>query len=253
MASVARRTSLYNNHKMRMRIEGRLMKGFGTLLLALGAACTTGSPSAQRVCEGVAAVVAPPSLRLPGFVARRNPRPRDVLVFVHGILGDGVTSWTSKSGTYWPSLVASDPDLKGYDIYVFEYPTSAFGGCMAVTDLANDLRLHLRDAGLLNDYTNIIFVAHSMGGLVVQQLLLRNREEIVPKVPAILLFGTPSGGSRKADLARLVATCSQLDDLRTLDQNSYLQSLYSDWKSANLDQRVTTYCAVETLSSGLGI
>jgi hypothetical protein len=78
-----------------------------------------------------------------------------------------VSSWTNLSGTYWPKLVETEPVLNDFDVYVYEYPTNFFGDCMSVTDLANDLRLRLVDAGAFTNYSQVVFLAHSMGGLIV--------------------------------------------------------------------------------------
>ena len=69
---------------------------------------------------------------------------------VHGLTGNGVSSWTSATGTYWPDLIANEPVMSDFDVYVYQYPTKFFGDCMAVSDLANDLRLRLEDAGIFS-------------------------------------------------------------------------------------------------------
>jgi fucose 4-O-acetylase-like acetyltransferase len=40
---------------------------------------------------------------------KQTPGTRSVIVFVHGILGDSVSTWTNKNGAYWPALLGSDP------------------------------------------------------------------------------------------------------------------------------------------------
>ena len=60
-----------------------------------------------------------------------EPKPnKKLLVFVHGFIGDRDTTWIyeDKNGkVYWPTLVASDPELQAFDIYVASYFTQSKG------------------------------------------------------------------------------------------------------------------------------
>jgi hypothetical protein len=144
----------------------------------------------------------------------------------------------------------TDPAFEGINIYVDEYPTGLFGECLPITDLANHIiRLHLKNDNVFEDREQVVFLAHSMGGIVVRQFLLRNRNS-AQKVPLVMFFATPTGGSRKATAVGMLATCVQVDDLRPLDINSYLESQQSDWLSSGLQERVISYCAFETQGTG---
>lgn len=146
--------------------------------------------------------------------------------------------------------MGNDPAFGEFDIYVYEYPTGLFGECLAPSDLATNMRAHLKSASVFEDHEQVVFLAHSMGGLVVRTFLLRYRETM-DKVPMLIFFSTPSAGSRKANWAhRLLPTCSQVEDLRTLDVNSFLKNQQSDWLSSGFQERTATYCAFETESSG---
>lgn len=172
-----------------------------------------------------------------------------MLVLVHGLTGNGKSSWTSTNGTYWPDLMRDDPVFREFDIYVYQYETRLFGNCLPITDIANNMRVHLKNDDVLAGHEQVVFMAHSMGGLVVRQFLLRNREE-ANKIPLAMFFATPTAGSNKADIASLVSTCAQVDDLRTIDVNSYLKSQQSDWLSSGLPEKIVSRCAFETKTSG---
>lgn len=101
--------------------------------------------------------------------------------------------------------------------------------------------MHLKNDRVFEDHEQVIFLAHSQGGILVRQFLLRNRE-VVDKVPLVMFFATPTGGSRMADAVKLFPTCDQVNDLRTLDANSYLKGQQSDWLSSGLQERTTSYC-----------
>jgi pimeloyl-ACP methyl ester carboxylesterase len=182
-----------------------------------------------------------------GFVVKRDGGASKLLVMVHGITGDGRESWTTPLGVYWPHLIEKDAALNDFDVYAYDYHTARFRDCMPVSDIANDLRLRLRDANAFRRYERIVFLAHSMGGLVVRQFLLRNRD-LAAMVPLVLFYSTPTAGAEKANLGARIATCRQVDDLRTLDRNSYLVGQQSDWFSSGLAKTVSSVCAIEVKS-----
>ena len=223
--------------------------GFSRLVFILFAflfmACTTPALPPQ----GIGPALNTPKPKLPGYVVKREKKAPHALVLVHGITGDGISSWTSQNGTYWPDLMRYDPAFDDWDIYVYEYPTSLFGECLAITDLVGNMRTHLKGDSVFEDHEHVVFLAHSMGGLVVRQFLLRYRETI-DKVPMLIFFATPSAGSRKASAAYLLPTCLQVGDLRTLDVNSFLKNQQDDWLNSNFPERTTSHCAVETQRSG---
>lgn len=233
--------SLHNSKALKSR---RLM---WLIILVLWSGCTSTNPhpSSQSELPGS-------QPHLPGYVIKRAGGAKRALVLVHGITGNGKSSWTNSSGTYWPILMKSDPEFEDVEVYVHEYPTQLFGNCLPITDLANNLRLHLKNDRVFEDHEQVIFLAHSMGGLVVRQFLLRNRDsrDLIDKVPLVLFFATPTGGSWKANVGNILPTCQQVEDLRTLDVNSYLKSQQSDWFSSGLQERLVSYCAFETKDSG---
>lgn len=187
--------------------------------------------------------------RLPGYVVKREGITKRVLILVHGLTGNGKSSWTSANGTYWPDLMRDDPVFQDFDIYVYQYETRLFGNCLPITDIANNMRVHLKNDDVLAGHEQVVFMAHSMGGLVVRQFLLRNRED-ANKIPLAMFFATPTAGSNMADIAGLVSACAQVDDLRTIDVNSYLKSQQSDWLSSGLPEKIVSRCAFETKPSG---
>jgi pimeloyl-ACP methyl ester carboxylesterase len=83
------------------------------------------------------------------------------------------------------------------------------------------------------DHKEIIFVAHSMGGLITIKYLLRN-PDVAKKVPLVFLYSTPLNGS---NIAKIGAFFSDNPGLPAMypnesenDRNFYLTSLIDDWK-----------------------
>jgi hypothetical protein len=81
---------------------------------------------------------------------------RTIIVFVHGIFGDGVSTWTS-GPFFWPKEIASDPTFAGA-----AFPTGLWA-TLSIDELAENLRLYLPPKNT-KKYDNVAFLAHSMGG-----------------------------------------------------------------------------------------
>jgi hypothetical protein len=73
-----------------------------------------------------------------------------VFIFVHGILSSSQACWfNSETQTYWPSLVAHDPKLSAPSVFVSGYTADIGSGIIDTFDAAEEVMLHLRDAGQL--------------------------------------------------------------------------------------------------------
>lgn len=149
--------------------------------------------------------------------------------------GNRETTWTHKNGTFWPGLLGED--ITNARIMTFGYDADI----VRLWDMAggNNLRSHGKDLAfdLSNLRTNceqrpIIFVAHSLGGLVCEQALLICREgdpeleQLFLATRGIIFMGTPHGGSHLASwgftIARYLNTIRRTNQeiLGVLKQNS---------------------------------
>lgn len=118
------------------------------------------------------------------------------VVFVHGILGDWRTSWTKRGHPSFPELVASDPELNQLDVYSFGYQSNA----RPRQDNLHDISLILQseiDARLKEK--KVIFIAHSMGGLIVRNCLInslqKNDRKRVDQIIGAVYLAVPFLGS----------------------------------------------------------
>src|SRR4051812_12794975 len=75
----------------------------------------------------------------PSHFVRQSPNVTTLIVFVHGVIGDGQSTWT-KGTAYWPTLLSSDAVFDGADIFVYSYPT-ALWATLSPDELAENMRL----------------------------------------------------------------------------------------------------------------
>ncbi|HEX3527817.1 MAG TPA: hypothetical protein VH988_12200 [Thermoanaerobaculia bacterium] len=186
-----------------------------------------------------------PNTTDPQWVHQRDPHAKVALVFIHGIFGDTLGTWTSSNGTTFFDLVDKDPDLgPKVDSLAFGYTSKMIGaGSFDIQEAANRLHLYLRNKGVL-DYPAIVFVAHSMGGLVVLRELLTHRE-MLERVPLILFYATPQEGSQITTIARKVAKNPALEQMLPADRNGYLRLLNDEWRALDAAKRPPIRCAYE--------
>ena len=200
---------------------------------------------------------------------------RPLIVFVHGLGGDASGSFKAKgSDKSWLDLMHDDPDrvrgarpLRNYATATLSYPATC-SDRVTIPQAAAGLVRTLYDDDVWSKHPSIIFVSHSLGGLVVQEMLTTSQGDprygaLVDRTAGIVFLATPTGGSDHADaLAGLLdyvpgldRTCPMMRDLRSIDSNALLQKLDTDWRKFVLAEdrlkrgrRLRTACLYETKS-----
>ncbi|KAJ4253826.1 hypothetical protein NW762_010221 [Fusarium torreyae] len=136
------------------------------------------------------------------------------ICFVHGLTGSRTSTWRARGQSEpWPKTLLPPVLSKariltyGYDAYVVSKSVASSNRLVdhamnLVTDLTND-RISCNASS-----RPLIFVAHSLGGLVCKEAILisRNnpnshRREIFNRLKGIIFMGTPHKGSWMADWA----------------------------------------------------
>ena len=179
-----------------------------------------------------------------------------LIVFVHGVLGDYRGTWTADNGAYWPDLLKGDPKFNDYDIYTYGYSSPVLGASLTINELAEQMRLRFDDDRILASYKSIVFLCHSMGGLVVRNYLLKYRDA-VSHVPMIYFFATPTVGSDVANIVQLFwqtplgklvgrfkSPNHQFDDLIPWKDGNYVANLALGFHAAHF--KINKFCAYET-------
>jgi pimeloyl-ACP methyl ester carboxylesterase len=183
-----------------------------------------------------------PQAVVPADPAQQAPRLR-VIVFVHGLHGSR-ESWRAANGAYWPDLIRKDPRFAYSDVEVAEYPTPASNGKMSSVQLADTLWARLGQDHVW-EHREVVFLAHSLGGILVEEMLLRHPKEAA-KVKFIVSYGTPHEGSSLARLASIYDKDPLLNDLSDASDNAFLTDLESNWRGHDSVNGIHRFCAYET-------
>ncbi len=198
-------------------------------------------------------------------VANWPGTPRGHVIFVHGLGGHAYETWKQRESdeTFWPSWLARD--VEGLTVWTLSYSAPAtnwLGTAPPLQDRAvTVLELLLSRPELKN--APIAFVCHSLGGLVVKQMLRAANDQrddrpaacaLLDQVKAIVFIATPHIGSAHAswlDWFRLVLWPSNAaQDLVRNDANlRNLNVWYRNWsdKIANRIFYETQGTAVGTI------
>src|SRR3954454_18074901 len=101
---------------------------------------------------------------------------KDVIVFVHGFIGDYVNTWGK------PTVLLEDPRFnRNYDFVFYGFKTALFGDVPAFDEEA--ARLDRTLSRLEEDYKSITLVTHSKGGLLAMRTLLNRARDFPAKQP----------------------------------------------------------------------
>jgi pimeloyl-ACP methyl ester carboxylesterase len=169
-------------------------------------------------------------------------RPR-VIVFVHGLHGSR-DSFRAANGAFWPDLVRADPHFAYSDVDVPEYPSPASNGKMSSVQLADILYARLKKDGVW-DHREVVFLAHSLGGILVEEMLLRHPADAV-KVRFIVSYGTPHEGSAVDRFASIYDRDPLLNDLSDASDNTFLTHLEESWRGHDSVNGIHRFCAYES-------
>ncbi|CAK7347580.1 unnamed protein product [Dovyalis caffra] len=146
------------------------------------------------------------------------------VVFVHGLRGGPYRTWrisedklstksglvekideeAGKSGTFWPGEWLS-ADFPRARLFTLKYKTNLTqwsGASLPLQEVSSKLLEQLVNAGIGN--RPVVFVTHSMGGLVVKQMLHRAKAEnihnLVNNTVGVVFYSCPHFGSKLADM-----------------------------------------------------
>lgn len=178
----------------------------------------------------------------------QNPQQDTTVVFVHGILSNAENCWTHANGAFWPELLSQEPEFQTLGIYAFTYKTGIFSGNYQLSDAVDCLKEHLRWDQVLKPKHRLIFVCHSMGGIVVRKYIVDRQTDLIDFETAIGLFlvASPSLGSGYANLltalAKLVGVRhAQAEALRFEKNNAWLNDLDATFQNLKESKKLAIF------------
>jgi pimeloyl-ACP methyl ester carboxylesterase len=151
-----------------------------------------------------------------------------LLLFIHGLGGDS-TTWGQ-----FPALLQSDLALKGrFDFEFFRYPSNTVRfpwskQSIRIQDLSRAMRTEL--GARFANYSDVIVVAHSMGGIVAQKYIVDElKERLKLRIKGLALFAVPTEGAQLAKWGDLISF--QHRNLKQLRKESdLLEAIREDWR-----------------------
>ncbi|MUV12936.1 esterase/lipase family protein [Noviluteimonas gilva] len=223
----------------------------GTIATLLVALALVGCKQPAEPSTGDAVMEEPTttgdSTKDPGWIYQDpNKRHPVAVVFVHGLFGDVRESWSNGNKSFFDYLHESGIGDK-VDIYAFGFTSSMIGqGSLKVGQAAIKLDQFMKIDGV-DKYDQIVFVAHSMGGLITMRELISN-PALRAKVPLVVLYATPQDGAELAKLGAYAAANNlAVRQMKPADDNDYLEQLQEDWVNVrNTPRHPEVICAYET-------
>jgi protein SERAC1 len=104
------------------------------------------------------------------------------IIFVHGLGGNARSTWHSKKNQdndFWPYWLSQDNENLGILAFGYEAEPSKWkGSAMPLFDQAGNLLEWMEVKGI--GEKPIIFITHSLGGLLVKKMLSLNSRSLTP-------------------------------------------------------------------------
>jgi len=193
------------------------------------------------------------------FVTRNNNK--NLILFIHGFIG-GIDTWNYSEHDSFPSLLLKDQKInEQYDIAHFLYFTKLLNliakgnnvskiikkllkvshgklqSNISIEEISNLLRTEIRFK--LQNYENIVIIAHSMGGLVSKGCIIKDIQENTPsKVKLFISLAVPHMGANAATFGSLFSNNLQVEELAPL--NKFIHEINDAWLKTSI-RPVTKY------------
>jgi pimeloyl-ACP methyl ester carboxylesterase len=162
------------------------------------------------------------------FNTTNEKKSNVAIVFVHGFTGDRRKTW----GTI-PDLLQAEPGLAGWDLFGFGYQSKRRFDILKLWSAdakLEEIATELFSTPEISSYAGVAFVAHSMGGLIVQRALVKY-PNLRKRTSHVILLGTPSAGLIKATLLSFFK-----EQIRNMSASGeFIRTLRRDWNDLKLN------------------
>ena len=191
-----------------------------------------------------------------GNAENNEPDHENRIIAVTGLGGHAFGSWVNDRGEMWLRDYLPRDLQNRARILIYGYD-STVQGSRSISSIADyseafiqDL-MGIRDDPVVQDRP-IIFIGHSLGGLIVKHVILELDPEILGRLPvrSILFFGTPHRGLNTRALQTMVAGQPNAKLVSDLDADSeVLRSLSK--KFSPISKFIKIYSFVESLHTAV--
>ncbi|UEG53558.1 putative lipase [Mucilaginibacter daejeonensis] len=181
---------------------------------------------------------------------------KNLIIFIHGLTGDKMT-WVNQSGQSFSDLLGGNREIKKkFDIADFIYysklltstslkvvnsiVSKIFSGSskkvklnLDVDDISDLLltEIKVKCAG----YKSIVFIGHSLGGLIAKATILKAvGDKNIPPIKIFLSLAVPHDGANLASVAYALNKSAQLENLKPLSEN--VKALNNKWIQTPVEQ-----------------
>jgi hypothetical protein len=185
------------------------------------------------------------------------------VVYVHGLGGGSYSTWSlgADGQAFWPSWIGADfPDAGVWTLGYHADVSAWTNESMPLADRGTAILESLANDGI--GERPIVFITHSMGGILVKQILrhatsfgVKRWESIATNTRGIAFLATPHAGADLAgfaEFARLVLrTNEQVGELRA--HHPRLRELHSWFLKFHGDRKFVcrTFCETRAVRPGL--
>ncbi|MCP2728354.1 esterase/lipase family protein [Limnofasciculus baicalensis] len=165
------------------------------------------------------------------------------VIFVHGLGGDAISTWHPQEKQDWENcwLGWLGKEELNLGIWSFGYEAEPFawkGKAMPLFDQASNL-LDWMENRYIGERP-LIFVTHSMGGLLVKEMLRTaqnfKKQEIIEQTKGIVFLATPHTGSNLAKLIDKIGTLTRTNiNVEELKAHAPELRKLNEWYRQNVD------------------
>ncbi|KAL7780982.1 ankyrin repeat protein [Trichoderma afarasin] len=197
-----------------------------------------------------------------GFTPLQHTKDNDCyvdVIAISGLGGHAFGSFKERHGSFMWLRDALPIDVPGARILIYGYDTRLIRSrsFQNLTDLGKALQIDMKGIRGFTQTRPIIFIGHSLGGLVIKEAIVKLKEALDEKDDSILcstagflFFGVPHQGMAIESLVPLVKDYPNRSLLESLNKNSaLLQRLEKDFSNAFGTKRLRIVSFYETENS----
>ncbi|MCL2928620.1 MAG: hypothetical protein MGG37_11690 [Trichodesmium sp. MAG_R01] len=181
----------------------------------------------------------------------KNSHPKGDVIFVHGLAGHPWATWHPQNQSdntnidFWPFWLGETLLDKKIDVNIWSFGYEApgfkyFGQGMSRFDQASNLLKYL-EVHHIGDRP-FIFVAHSLGGLIVKEVIRSAQnfpqyQTIIEQVQGIVFLSTPHTGAHLTNLIQNISFLTRPTvNIKELQEHSPELRHLNEWYRQNVDK-----------------